>query len=192
MSVSIRLGIAFVGMLMLASCADPVIQRNPSSGQGGQSAAGSSGAECYPNGTCNTGLNCIAGFCDAPVAGESGGPCYPNSTCNGVLDCIDGRCQGVDADTGAGCNLFTGEGCADTGTADTGRDTGTTDTGSDTDTGTADTGTTDTGTEDTGTADTGTTDTGIDTTPVPTDEQFSGPYSYVWRIQIPQSGTDAE
>jgi hypothetical protein len=106
------------------------------------------------------------------------------------------------ADTGTSCNLFTGEGCEDTGTADTGRDTGTTDTGSDTDTGTedtgtadtgtADTGTADTGTADTGTADTGTADTGIDTTPVPTDEQFSGPYSYVWRIQIPQSGTDAE
>jgi hypothetical protein len=77
---------------------------------------------------------------------------------------------------------------AETSTTDTGTtDTGTTDTGT-TDTGTADT--TDTGTTDT---DTGTVDTGtVDTTPVPTDEQYSGPFSYVWRIQLPQSGTDAE
>ena len=74
---------------------------------------------------------------------------------------------------------------AESSTTDTGTaDTGTTDTGS---------GSTDTGTEDTGTTDTGTEDTGtVDTTPVPTDEQYSGPFSYVWRIQLPQSGTDAE
>jgi hypothetical protein len=79
---------------------------------------------------------------------------------------------------------------AETSTTDTGTtDTGTTDTGS----GSTDTGSTDTGTTDTGTTDTGTTDTGtVDTTPVPTDEQYSGPFSYVWRIQLPQSGTDAE
>lgn len=78
-----------------------------------------------------------------------------------------------------------GEDEAETATTDTGTvDTGTEDTGS---------GAADTGTEDTGTADTGTEDTGTpDTTPVPTDEQFSGPFSYVWRIQLPQSGTDAE
>lgn len=74
---------------------------------------------------------------------------------------------------------------AESSTTDTGTvDTGTEDTGS---------GAADTGTEDTGTADTGTEDTGTaDTTPVPTDDQYSGPFSYVWRIQLPQSGTDAE
>jgi hypothetical protein len=35
-----------------------------------------------------------------------------------VLDCVDGRCQGADADTGTGCNQFTGEGCEDTGSQD--------------------------------------------------------------------------
>jgi hypothetical protein len=160
MRVSIRLGIALVGMLMLASCADPEIQRNPSGGQGGQSAAGSSGAECYPNGTCNPGLNCVAGFCDAPVAGEAGGPCYPNSTCNGALDCIDGRCEGDASDTGTSCNLFTGEGCEDTA-PDTSTDTGTADTGCNLFTGE---GCADTGTEDTAETDTGPTDTGADTT----------------------------
>ena len=81
-------------------------------------------------------------------------------------------------------------GCGDDEAATSTTDTGTTDTGT-TDTGTTDTGTADTGTADT--TDTGTVDTGtVDTTPVPTDEQYSGPFSYVWRIQLPQSGTDAE
>ena len=166
MRVSIRLGMVLLGLLPVTGCSDPTVVRKAGSGAGQQSAAGSSGAECYPNGTCNAGLSCVAGFCDAPVAGESGGPCYPNGTCNGVLDCIDDRCEGVDADTGTSCNLFTGEGCEDTGTTDTGRDTGLTDTGS-TDTGRTDTGPTDTG-SDTG-SDTGPSDTGVaDTTPIVT------------------------
>ena len=200
MRVSIRVGVVFLALFTLAACGDPAVSRARGGSDAGEAATGSVGAECYPNGTCNTGLNCVAGFCDAPVAGESGGPCYPNGTCNGVLDCIDDRCEGGDADTGTGCNLFTGEGCEDTGA-----DTGTEDTGTacnlftgvgceDTsdDTGIEDTGTADTSPVDTGFEDTGPADTGIDTTPAPTDEQFSGPYSYVWRIQLPQSGTDAE
>jgi cysteine-rich repeat protein len=188
MSVSIRLGVLLSCLFTLAACGDPVVTRSRGGSDGGESAPGSSGAACYPNGTCNAGLNCVAGFCRVPAIGDSGGPCYPNSTCNGVLDCVDGRCQGADADTGTGCNqftgegcedtgsadtgcnLFTGEGCADTGSADTGRDTGSTDTGS-TDTGSTDTGRTDTGPTDTGadTTDTGPSDTGVaDTTPVVT------------------------
>ena len=163
MRVSIRLGMVLLGLLPVTGCSDPTVVRKAGSGAGQQSAAGSSGAECYPNGTCNAGLNCVAGFCDAPVAGESGGPCYPNGTCNGLLDCIDDRCEGVDADTGTSCNLFTGAGCEDTGTLDTGtEDTGTACnlfTGE----GCADTGTEDTGTEDTGATDTGATDTTVDT-----------------------------
>ena len=186
MSISIRLGIAFVGLFTLAACSDPVVSR-ARGGSTGEAATGSSGAECYPNATCNAGLNCVAGYCSAADRGESGGPCYPNSTCNGLLDCIDGRCEGADADTGTGCNLFTGEGCEDTGTADTGcnqftgegcADTGTADTGppdtgrtdtSPTDTSPTDTGVTDTGATDTSVTDTGPSDTGLaDTTPIVT------------------------
>lgn len=80
-------------------------------------------------------------------------------------------------------------GCGDDEAESSSTDTGTVDTGTE-DTGS---GAADTGTEDTGTADTGSEDTGtVDTTPVPTDDQYSGPFSYVWRIQLPQSGTDAE
>ena len=166
MKVLIRMGVLLSCIFTLAACGDPVVTRSRGGSDSGDAAAGSSGAECYPNGTCNAGLNCVAGFCDAPVAGESGGPCYPNGTCNGLLDCIDDRCEGVDADTGTSCNLFTGEGCEDTGTTDTGRDTGSTDTGS-TDTGRTDAGPTDTG-SDTG-SDTGPSDTGVaDTTPIVT------------------------
>ncbi len=81
-------------------------------------------------------------------------------------------------------------GCGDDAKETATTDTGTADTATDTGTGS---GSTDTGTADTGTADTGTADTGTaDTTPVPTDAQFSGPFSYVWRIQLPQAGTAAE
>jgi flagellin-like hook-associated protein FlgL len=91
----------------------------------------------------------------------------------GVVACGD------DSDSGNGDTTDTGT--TDTGTTDTGADTGSGDTG-------LDTGTTDTGTTDTGTTDTGT----EDTAPPPTGEQWTGPYSYLWRLQIPQSGTAAE
>jgi hypothetical protein len=63
---------------------------------------------------------------------------------SGLVACSSESDTGSGADTGtadAGCNLFTGEGCEDTGGSDTGGGSGT---------GTTDTGTTDTGTTDTG------------------------------------------
>ena len=79
MSVSIRVGVVFLALFTLAACGDPAVSRARGGSDAGEAATGSSGAECYPNGTCN-----------------------------GALDCIDGRCQGADTDTGAGCNPFTG------------------------------------------------------------------------------------
>ena len=79
MRVSIRVGVVFLALFTLAACGDPAVSRARGGSDAGEAATGSSGAECYPNGTCN-----------------------------GVLDCIDGRCQGADTDTGAGCNPFTG------------------------------------------------------------------------------------
>ena len=79
MRVSIRVGVVFLALFTLAACGDPAVSRARGGSDAGEAATGSSGAECYPNGTCN-----------------------------GALDCIDGRCQGADAGTGAGCNPFTG------------------------------------------------------------------------------------
>jgi hypothetical protein len=49
--------------------------------------AGAAGRACYGNGTCNAGLTCRAGTCEAPAAGEVDGPCYGNGTCNRGLTC---------------------------------------------------------------------------------------------------------
>ena len=182
-----RLGILVSVTFTLAACSETAVSRARGGSSGGGAATGSVGAACYPNGTCNAGLNCDSGFCRAPAVGEAGGPCYGNLTCNGGRDCVDLVCVEPSTDVGINDTDATDTGATDTGMEDTGAtDTGVEDTGIE-DTGPADTGPADTGFEDTGPA-----DTGIDTTPVPTDEQFSGPFSYVWRIQIPQSGTDAE
>jgi hypothetical protein len=69
---------------------------------------------------------------------------------SGLVACSGEADTKTTADTGSadsGCNLFTGEGCEDSGTTDT----GSTDTG----TGGSDTGATDTGATDTGATDTG-------------------------------------
>ena len=77
---------------------------------------------------------------------------------SGIVACSSDADTKTDTGTGAadtGCNLFTGEGCEDSGTTDTGS----------TDTGTTDTGASDTGASDAGATDTGATDTGGATNP---------------------------
>jgi hypothetical protein len=70
---------------------------------------------------------------------------------SGLVACSSESYTNTAADTGGadtGCNLFTGEGCEDTGGSDTGgggADTGASDTGGGTDTGATDTGAADTG-----------------------------------------------
>jgi hypothetical protein len=70
---------------------------------------------------------------------------------SGLVACSSESDTNTAADTGSadsGCNLFTGEGCEDTGGSDTGgggADTGASDTGGGTDTGATDTGAADTG-----------------------------------------------
>ena len=90
MNLSHLMRLLVAAVLVLGGCSDEVPTRTASGSGGGAS------------------------------AGSQGGACYPNGTCNGVLDCIDGRCEGASADTGIQCNVFTGEGCEDTGTVDTG------------------------------------------------------------------------
>ena len=168
MSVSIRLGIAFVGLLTLAACSDPVPTRSTGGSTGEAAAAGSAGGPCYPNGTCNGTLTCEGGFCSAPFIGGDGGPCFPNSTCNAGLVCEAGRC-GVDL-------TDTGTGAVDSGSTDSGSeltdtdvfDTGLFDTEGN-DTTPSDTEPTDTGTDSADAPDTELSDTGVaDTTPVVT------------------------
>lgn len=84
---------------------------------------------------------------------------------SGLVACSSDADTKTDTGTGTadtGCNLFSGEGCEDSGTTDTGStDTGTG--GSDTDA--TDTGSTDTGATDTSSTDTSSTDTGGATNP---------------------------
>lgn len=55
---------------------------------------GTAGGNCYPNGTCDPGLDCIDTKCmpERPTMGTKGGNCYPNGTCNPKLDCVDSIC----------------------------------------------------------------------------------------------------
>ena len=106
---------------------------------------GAVGEPCFPNATCNAGLSCNAGQCEAvaQAEGEAGGPCYPNATCNAGLDCAAGRCVDPTIPRGelggpcypnATCNAgydCVGGLCAEPSTTDAGGD------GSGADTGTA-------------------------------------------------------
>lgn len=54
------------------------------------------GAGCYPNHTCDRGLECASNVCVRAVpAGTAGGACYPNATCALGLSCQLGICHGV-------------------------------------------------------------------------------------------------
>ena len=55
---------------------------------------GVAGGPCYPNATCNAGLECASSVCVDPsaAAGGAGGACYPNNTCDAGLACEGGVC----------------------------------------------------------------------------------------------------
>ena len=53
---------------------------------------GELGGDCYPNGTCNSGLICVYDTCLEASEGELGGACYPNGTCDVGLTCVDNVC----------------------------------------------------------------------------------------------------
>jgi hypothetical protein len=53
---------------------------------------GELGDDCYPNGTCNSGLICVYDTCLEASEGELGGDCYPNGTCDIGLTCVDNVC----------------------------------------------------------------------------------------------------
>ena len=52
---------------------------------------GDSGAQCYPNKTCNSGLKCVDDKCVLNAGGE-GLACYKNQTCDAGLACRAGTC----------------------------------------------------------------------------------------------------
>lgn len=66
---------------------------------------GDEGAACYPNNTCNQGLDCMGGRCqEGPdTTGLQGFACYPNNTCNAGLACEARVCvPDIPAPTDAG------------------------------------------------------------------------------------------
>jgi formylglycine-generating enzyme required for sulfatase activity len=76
----------------LASCG--VTGDDTSGGVSPEGTPGVAGGPCYPNATCNAGLECSGGVCldPAAVAGTAGAACYPNATCNAGLECQNGVC----------------------------------------------------------------------------------------------------
>ena len=52
-------------VLVLAGCSDEVPTRTSTGLRAVPPAAGAIGGTCYPNGTCDIGLDCVVGFCDA-------------------------------------------------------------------------------------------------------------------------------
>jgi len=105
MNIRLWMGLflVFAGSLALVRCSDS--SESP--------AAGTEGGECYPNGTCNSGLTCLSGLCvDAGGSGPgddtSGGACQPDcsgrecgpdpvceescGTCAAGEDCQGGQC----------------------------------------------------------------------------------------------------
>lgn len=68
----------------------PIVPVATQPAQAAQPAAGSLGAMCFPNQTCNNGQSCdsIRGVCVAgPSPGSLGGSCYRNATCDAGLEC---------------------------------------------------------------------------------------------------------
>jgi hypothetical protein len=101
-SLGMRVACVLVSFVALASCASYTSSPAPALEVGSKSGA------CYPNQTCNVGLTCQSGVCNAALgvaadagadalpkgtpAGELDGACYPNQTCNSGLQCRTGRC----------------------------------------------------------------------------------------------------
>jgi formylglycine-generating enzyme required for sulfatase activity len=75
--------------LLLVACSG-----KPGTAGGGNAKDGAAGGRCYPNNTCDSGLDCSAGVCTAPtkLSGRAAGPCYPNGTCEAGLACVTGVC----------------------------------------------------------------------------------------------------
>ncbi|MBU1218350.1 formylglycine-generating enzyme family protein [Myxococcota bacterium] len=77
-------------------------------------AQGTLGGECYPNGTCNEGLECDGNnVCVEEIIeqGKEGGPCYEDDTCDDPLVCFNDICRTAGGENGP-CfedNTCTGE-----------------------------------------------------------------------------------
>ena len=69
MDLSPLMRFVVAAVLVLAGCSDEVPTRTASGSAGGAS-AGTEGRVCYPNGTCNSGLDCVGGRC---IASSEGG-----------------------------------------------------------------------------------------------------------------------
>jgi hypothetical protein len=65
MDLSHLMRLAVAAVLVLAGCSDEVPTRTASGERAAPPAAGGIGGACYPNGTCDIGLECVVGYCDA-------------------------------------------------------------------------------------------------------------------------------
>ncbi len=96
---------------------------------------GTAGGACFTNGTCNEGLRCRAGVCEAIPVGADGGACRGDGSCDEGLSCQGSVCgPALDAgggrpDVGPADSGPREDAARDAAPADVGRDTGPPDAG---------------------------------------------------------------
>ena len=92
MDLSPLMRFVVAAVLVLAGCSDEVPTRT-STGSGGGASAGSQGGACYPNGTCNSGLDCTAGFCTGEFTdGGNGDGGSGAAGSNPAFECVENPC----------------------------------------------------------------------------------------------------
>jgi hypothetical protein len=104
-SLSLNFCAVLVGaVLTLAACGDgDATKLCPS---------GSSGCQCFENGTCHEGLTCETGVCHHASGREGtiGGACFEDGTCNAGARCDDGTCVACSVGT-EGCECTEDDTC---------------------------------------------------------------------------------
>ena len=92
MDLSPLMRFVVAAVLVLAGCSNEVPTRTASGSAGGAS-AGTEGRVCYPNGTCNNGLECIAGFCTGDLTdggnGDGGSGAFGSDP---AWECVESPC----------------------------------------------------------------------------------------------------
>jgi hypothetical protein len=90
MNLSHLMRFVVAAVLVLGGCSDDVPTRTAT---GVRAATGSAGAACYPNGTCDIGLDCIAGYCSSDESDAGNGDGSSGGTgSEPALECVENRC----------------------------------------------------------------------------------------------------
>ncbi|MBU1219130.1 formylglycine-generating enzyme family protein [Myxococcota bacterium] len=94
--------ITILSAAALMGCDDDSTSNN-NNNNNNNPAQGTLGGECYPNGTCNEGLECDENnVCIEEILnqGKEGGPCYEDDTCDDPLVCFNDICRTAGGENG--------------------------------------------------------------------------------------------